>query len=1222
MTKPIDIIETHRQDLIRRLLNRNPLLGFRPSSSSATGGRIDFHDLFSVSEIDSGNTGEPEQLLGFRPTTQGQIGFHDSSPAPDIDSGNTGDPKRFLQDIVKGGEAKIDMSHGSMKKFLAPLRRLKLHSLDNFRATGSWSLCLGWPLVLVPGQGAMPRCAPLLLWKIQIVIDGQKARFSLREEGAEFNFALQAWLSKEYKISLEWESDNNADDLSALEGKLERALAVWKECKNRLDFTKSIRKFEEEKFASDSPIVAPCAIIGQASFKSRRLLEELKKLKKWRERGDNFGLLNRLLVDAGERAQTSAAKEPQDESKKWLVSESDAAQERAIWQARLEEVMLIEGPPGTGKSQTIVNLIADAALRGNQVALICDKKPALDVVHERLKEAGLGNLTAQINEPAKDRSNFIQRVRDIFSQVDLPDAEERGQLSKAISESERICERASEKQGAAYSVRGHLRAQIHKAQESTGFDPFFEHAGVVSEFRGALGDKLDQAQSDNWIEKVESLVQNWQQCDYPDNPWRDIKEDWDRGKIPSLQAGISGMHQQYKNLAKKRQLLPHGAALALAENSLMGAHLAAFFAPPRREAAREFGGLIAGTRRAFDLAGLESPRLWRGVFDQNGESGYARYERTIGQIETIQRVHRLLRKNRCFRILANNFSDQVSDWPEILLAAICALRYKPSRVGVGEFNDALRQLERKIEEKRMLDRQEICRKYSSQTHVAEDLRRKELLRLRTGSGIPKTPLRSIYHDKAIWSVFPILLTSPAAASELLPLRPGTLDLVIIDEASQMFTADAMPIFYRAKRIVVSGDDKQMPPSDIINLGRDDDDSEYGDSEDDEPKKLEKGRASADGRFELLEVVGHFLLSRGKDARALLEVHYRSLPNELIDFSNHAFYGGKLQTAPSDVDLPECLGKRPICVIECGGTFENGVNQVEITRIVEKLREIWRTPNPPSVGVIAFNDKQAKALKGAIADDLDPAFRAAHEKAVGKDEEESDASFFVRGVESVQGDERDIIILGTTYGREHRNFGLFLHTGKGQRRLNVAITRAKKGMFVFTSLGENFSHHGESPPNPGENPTHERWYLWMYMRYARAISAGDRKAAERVLRELNPGYASFSTGKADSEFEIQVADFLRGKGYAVDYQIGESGFRIDLGVKKNASDVRYLCGVECDGRQYHSGWHARHNDIWRQDILEKKGWNIVRIWSDEWFNSSAGKENLLAEIRKLEPGETA
>ena len=1186
MTKPIDIIETHRQDLIRRLLSRNPLLGFRPTARA----RIDFYDLFPA-------------------------------PESDKDSGGVIDPKQFLRDIVKGDEVKIDMSHGSMKKFIAPLHQLKLRSLDNFRATGSWSLCLGWPLVLAPGQGKKPRCAPLLLWKIQVVVDGQGARFSLREKGAEFNFILQALLNKEYNISLEWESDN-ADDLPALEGKLKRALAVWKECENRLDFTKSIRKFEEEKFASDSPIVAPCAVIGQASFKSRRLLEELKKL---RERGDKFGLLNRLLVDAGERAETPAASAPQDESKKWLVSESDAAQERAIWQARFEEVMLIKGPPGAGKSQTIVNLIADAALRGKQVALICDKKPALDVVHERLEKAGLGNLTAQINEPAKERRNFIQRVRDIFSQVDLPDAGERERLSKAISDSERICERAYEKQGAAYSVRGHLRAQIHKAQESTGFDPFFEHAGVVSEFRGALGDKLDQAQSDNWIEKVESLVQNWRQCDYPDNPWRDIEEYWDRsGKITSLQAGISGMRRQCENLAEKRQLLPRDAALALAENPLMSAHFAAFVAPARREAVREFGRLIAGTRRAFALAELRHPQLWRGVFDRNGENGYARYERAIGQIETIQRVHRLLRQNRCFQILAHNFPGQVSHWSEILLAAICALRYIRSQIGVEKFNAALRRLEHTIKEKRMLDRQEICRKYPRQRHVAEDLQRKELLRLQARGGNPNTSLRSIYHDEAIWSVFPILLTKPDAASELLPLRPGTLDLVIIDEASQMFTADAMPIFYRAKRIVVSGDEKQMPPSDIFSLARDDaaDDSENGDFEDDEPEKPKKGFAPADGRFELLEVVGHFLLSRGEKARSLLEVHYRSLPNELIDFSNHAFYGGKLQTAPSNVDLPECLGKHPICVEECGGTFENGVNQAEISRIVEKLREIWRAPNPPSVGVIAFNVKQANALKEAIANDPDRAFRAAHKKAIGEDEEELSAPFFVRSVESVQGDERDIVILGTTYGRERRDFGLVSRTEKGRRRLNVAITRAKKGLFVFTSLDDNFSHHEEGPPNPGENPASERWYLWMYMRYARAISAGDRKAAERVLRELNPGYASFSTGKADSEFEIQVADFLRGKGYAVDYQIGESGFRIDLGVKKDAGDVRYLCGVECDGRQWHSGWRARHNDIWRQDILEKKGWKIVRIWSDDWFDSPAGKEKLLAKIRQLEQGETA
>ena len=1220
MTKPIDIIETHRKDLIRRLLKSNPLLGFRP----ATGGRIDFHDLFSVSEIDSGNTGEPEQLLGFRPTTQGQIGFHDSSPAPDIDSGNTGDPKRFLQDIVKGGKAKIDMSHGSMKKFLAPLRRLKLRSLDNFRATGSWSLCLGWPLVLIPGGKNSP-CAPLLLWKIQVDLDGQEVHFSLREEGAEFNFALQAWFSKEkeHNISLEWESDNT-DDLSALEGKIERALAVWKECKNHLNFTKSIRKFEKEKFVSDSPIIAPCAVIGQANFNGRRLLEELEELKELRKSGGDFGLLNRLLVDAGERAKTPAAKKPQDESEKWLVSESDAAQERAIWQARLEEVMLIEGPPGTGKSQTIVNLIADAALRGKQVALICDKKPALDIVRERLEKAGLGNLTAQIDEPAKEkeRARFIQRVREISYQEILPDADERDRLSKAISESEEICEHACEKQGAAYSVRGHLRAQIHKAQESTGFSPFFEHADIVSKFQGALGDQLDQAQSDHWIEKAKSLVRDWQECDYPDNPWRDIKEHWDRGKIPSLQAGISGMRRQCENLAEKRQLLPHGAALSFAENPLMSAHLAAFVAPARREVVREFGRLIAGTRRAFILADLKCPQLWRGIFDRNGESGYARYERAIGQIETIQRVHRLLRE-RCLQILAENFSDQVSHWPEILLATICKMRYKRSPVAVGEFDAALRQLERSIAEKRMLDQREICRKYPRQEDAAVDLRRRNLLHPQAGGGIPKTPLRSIYHDekKAIWSVFPILLTKPDAASELLPLRPGTLDLVIIDEASQMFTADAMPIFYRAKKIIVCGDDKQMPPSDNFNSARDnaDDDSENGDSEDDEPEKPKKGYAPADGRFELLEAAGHFLLSRGKNARPLLEVHYRSLPNELIEFSNHAFYSGKLQTAPSNVDLPERIGKRPICVEECGGTFEDGVNQVEIGRIVEKLREIWRAPNPPSIGVIVFNVKQANALDAAIDGDTD--LRAARKKATG-DEEESSAPFFVRSVESVQGDERDIIILGTTYSRESKNFGLLSRAEKGRRRLNVAITRAKKGMFVFTSLGDNFSHHGEGSPNSGENPTSERWYLWMYMRYARAISTGNRKVAEQVLRELNPAYASFSTGTPDSEFEIQVANFLRGKGYAVDYQIGESGFRIDLGVKKDAGDVRYLCGIECDGRQYHSGWRARHNDIWRQDILEKKGWKIVRIWSDDWFDSPAGKEKLLAKIRQLEPGETA
>ncbi len=139
-----------------------------------------------------------------------------------------------------------------------------------------------------------------------------------------------------------------------------------------------------------------------------------------------------------------------------------------------------------------------------------------------------------------------------------------------------------------------------------------------------------------------------------------------------------------------------------------------------------------------------------------------------------------------------------------------------------------------------------------------------------------------------------------------------------------------------------------------------------------------------------------------------------------------------------------------------------------------------------------------------------------------------------------------------------------------------------------------------------------------MCYARAISLDDKKAAQLVLQSLNAKPQERTTDiEPDSFFEEDVAEFLRSNGFHVDYQIGESGFRIDLGVKNNTNDCLYLCGIECDGRQYHSSWTARLNDIWRQKILENKGWRIIRIWSNDWFdNRENTQEKLLADLKSF------
>jgi hypothetical protein len=177
-----------------------------------------------------------------------------------------------------------------------------------------------------------------------------------------------------------------------------------------------------------------------------------------------------------------------------------------------------------------------------------------------------------------------------------------------------------------------------------------------------------------------------------------------------------------------------------------------------------------------------------------------------------------------------------------------------------------------------------------------------------------------------------------------------------------------------------------------------------------------------------------------------------------------------------------------------------------------------------------------------------------------------------------------------------------------------VTRAKKGVIVLNSLTI------DQISNEGEREKNERYYVWQYLRYAQAVADNDTDEINSVLNQLNPARASQNRGvghATESPFEDEIKEYIESLGYCVDCQIGEAGFRIDLGVKLRAEDADYMCGVECDGATYHTGWTARTNDIWRQDILESKGWKILRVWSTHWFdNPTDTKAKLKQELEDI------
>ncbi len=420
---------------------------------------------------------------------------------------------------------------------------------------------------------------------------------------------------------------------------------------------------------------------------------------------------------------------------------------------------------------------------------------------------------------------------------------------------------------------------------------------------------------------------------------------------------------------------------------------------------------------------------------------------------------------------------------------------------------------------------------------------------------------------------PCFLMSPLSVSTFLSENSITFDTVVFDEASQIFPQDAIGAIYRAKQLIVVGDSRQMPPSNFFNssVEIDDDDEETGDVTDFES---------------ILDLCSTSL------PQLRLKWHYRSRYEQLITFSNKNFYDNTLVTFPSSTIDHEGIG---VDYYHVDGLFDrkSHTNRKEAEFIVDLIyKNIDKHPKR-SLGVVAFSVAQQDLIERLLSKRRQ---EDSSKEWFFKRDDEHKEPFFVKNLETVQGDERDTIIFSVAYGMDAQgrllhNFGPLNRAG-GERRLNVAVTRAKKNVQLVSSM------HGTDIDLKRTSAEGAR-LLREYLDYAE----NGEIALERTI-SVNP-FEQF-----DSEFEMDVCDFLREHGFTVDTQVGCSGFKIDLGLKKpNSSD--YVLAIECDGATYHSSKNARDRDRLRQEILERMGWRFYRIWSTDWFrNTAVEKERLL------------
>ena len=470
---------------------------------------------------------------------------------------------------------------------------------------------------------------------------------------------------------------------------------------------------------------------------------------------------------------------------------------------------------------------------------------------------------------------------------------------------------------------------------------------------------------------------------------------------------------------------------------------------------------------------------------------------------------------------------------------------------------------------------------------------------------------------------PCWLTNPNTASQIFPLAESFFDLIVFDEASQCPIEQAVPVIFRAKRIVVSGDEKQLPPTSFFksSFSFNDDDTDEEEEVDPSEDSERQTRFEMAQRQQALEVKDLLEASKPLLRDCMLQVHYRSEHPALIRFSNHAFYGGQLHIPPSvHASNP---AKCPLVLIEANGVYDKKQNPTEARKVVELLHELWsRGGQPPTIGVVTFNETQKDLIENMLQDEAEanPVFRAHYEEERARCDGQQDVGFFVKNLESVQGDERDVMIFSTTFGppshgKFRRCFGPINNLG-GERRLNVAITRAKRRNYVITSMPlADISERLVGGAIASGLSASGRDYLHAYMQFVEAAFNGDRDAEERALRLAqqlsNAQFATASGVNEESLFEVEVREAIEKKlNYRTEAQVGDGGFRIDIAIK-HPTHAGFVLGIECDGKAYHSDWTARARDVWRQRILQERGWKIHRIWSTNWWLDRD------SELRKLD-----
>ena len=907
----------------------------------------------------------------------------------------------------------------------------------------------------------------------------------------------------------------------------------------------------------------------------------------------------------------------------------DFAQSEVLSKVDENGNMVIYGPPGTGKSQTIVNIITDAVCKNKSVLVVSQKKAALDVVYNRL--ASLNSKAMYITDEFKGKRAFYEKCLAAHNRnmseglSDLARLEEDYRLLEQKVKSEEasldsIYKVLNDKRPFGLSLLEMYSSSYMLSKNSAEYS-VYERLIDNPEIMALDYDELREALFSIKAKGLEKLYYDFVEGKEK-NPLIDhMQPEIDIHTLGEVKAELLEIQKSRKgffNTAKYpyyRQVMAYYKELAVEENLDLIVKQECKIKNPDKVFTKKIEANIKEsfieTITAIDNFVKEYDCLHRvltvdgyiSVIDNvlRGNTSYIKFvHEALDNYIAVRDVNTLLENLDRNKIVLLNFAYSVSksyqNYSDIL-TKIMELRIYHEIIRYEEeckedlaktvdfpnitariYNLKEQQLEvaNKIASgKNTLEYEEKYNKAENNKDYLYQISKKQKL-------WPIRKTMEVYGDFVL-SLFPCWLLSPENVSSLLPLNKNMFDIVIFDEASQVFIESTIPTIYRGKSIVVAGDSKQLRPSTTFMkryLGAD-------------PETQEDYAVQA-----ALEVDSLLDLSVARYESANLTYHYRSRHSELIDFSNAAFYSSKLQIAPN---ISKNTKRRPIERYKVSGKWVDRRNEAEAKKVVELLREIFDTrENNESIGIITFNSEQQSCIADFIDKEAskDPAFRSHMIKETHRLDSGEDTSIFIKNLENVQGDERDIIIFSIGYaentdGKVYTNFGSLSVEG-GENRLNVAITRAKSKIIVVTSI-EPESLKVESSKHLGPK------LLKKYLMYVRAVSKGDSEEVRAILSDLNSKEPEQDTSPTTSvaSVEEQIKERLTKLGYSVDTSLGNANNRISLAVYDEKTD-KYLLGIELDKDAFSASSLSLERDVYKPKFLEARGWKIKRIWSRDWW----------------------